>query len=130
MSEPSQAFGATLARAAGNSSPDGVSSEKHFAVSPIRHTVVFRLKCAAGSPEEGAFFKAAEALALLPQVQQFERLRQISKKNNYTFGLSMEFADETAYASYNSHPVHLSFLRDHWIPDVEDFMEIDYVALR
>jgi len=105
------------------------SSEAVDAALAIRHTVVFRLKWAAGSPEEGAFFRATEALASIPQVQQFERLRQVSTKNNYTFGLSMQFADETAYAGYNRHPVHLSFVRDHWIPEVEAFMEIDYVAL-
>jgi hypothetical protein len=93
----------------------------------IRHTVLFCLKWPPGSAAEAGFFKATEVLASLPQVQHFERLRQVSHKNNFKFGLSMQFADEAAYASYNQHPTHLAFVRDHWIPNVEEFMEVDYV---
>ena len=41
----------------------------------------------------------------------------------------MEFADQAAYASYNDHPDHVAFVRDRWIPEVETFLEIDYVPL-
>jgi heme-degrading monooxygenase HmoA len=95
----------------------------------IRHTVVFRLKHAQGSAGEKDFLESAKALADIPGVDQFEQLRQTSKKNDYAFGFSMEFADEAAYAAYNDHPAHVAFVRDRWVPEVEAFMEIDYVLL-
>ena len=95
----------------------------------IRHTVVFSLKHAAGSAEEGAFLREALVLADIPGVEKFEQLRQVSPKNDYAFGFSMEFADQAAYTGYNEHPVHVAFVRDRWVPEVERFLEIDYVAL-
>ena len=95
----------------------------------IRHTVVFSLKHAAGSAEEGAFLREALVLADIPGVEKFEQLRQVSPKNDYAFGLSMEFADQAAYTGYNEHPTHVAFVRDRWVPEVERFLEIDYVAL-
>ena len=93
----------------------------------IRHTVTFRLKHAAGSPAERDFLKAACELAAISGVQRFECLRQISKKNAFTFGLSMEFADEAAYAGYSDHPEHSAFVQNRWIPEVAEFLELDYV---
>jgi quinol monooxygenase YgiN len=95
----------------------------------IRHTVVFRLKHAKGSAAEAAFLKSADVLNTIPGVQKFEKLRQTSAKNDYSFGFSMEFKDQAAYKTYNDHPDHVAFVRDKWIPEVEAFMEIDYVAL-
>lgn len=95
----------------------------------IRHTVVFRLKHARGSAAETAFLKAALVLDGIPGVRRFEQLRQVSTKNDYTFGFSMEFADQAEYTRYNDHPDHVAFVRDRWIPEVEAFMEIDYVPL-
>ena len=95
----------------------------------IRHTVVFRLKHASGSAAEAEFLSAAMILKTIPGVQAFERLRQVSPKNDYRFGFSMEFADQAAYSAYNIHPDHVAFVRDRWIPEVDAFMEIDYVAL-
>ena len=92
----------------------------------IRHTVVFRLKHPAGSAAECDFLNAACKLAELPSVQKFECLRQTSTKNPYTFGLSMEFADQIAYEGYNDHPKHTRFVRERWLPEVAEFMEIDY----
>lgn len=92
----------------------------------IRHTVVFRLKHAPGSEAERDFLQAACALASIEGVQKFECLRQVSAKNPYTFGLSMEFADAAAYAFYSDHPDHSAFVQGRWIPEVEEFMEIDY----
>ena len=95
----------------------------------IRHTVVFRLKHVAGSPAEAAFLKDALLLESIPGVEKFERLRQVSPKNDYRFGFSMEFADQAAYSGYNDHPDHVAFVRDRWIPEVEAFLEIDYTPL-
>ena len=95
----------------------------------IRHTVVFTLKHAAGSAEEAAFLADARVLATIPGVEKFEQLRQVSPKTDYAFGFSMEFADEAAYAGYSEHPDHVAFVSDRWVPEVERFMEIDYVAV-
>lgn len=95
----------------------------------IRHTVVFRLRHPSGSPEEAAFLDAARALATIPGVERFERLREVSPKNGYAFGLSMEFADQDAYDGYNRHPDHVAFVEGRWIPEVADFLEIDYAPL-
>jgi quinol monooxygenase YgiN len=95
----------------------------------IRHTVVFRLKHAKGSAAEATFLKAADILDTIPGVTKFEKLRQTSPKNDYTFGFSMEFHDQAAYTHYNDHPDHTAFVQNRWIPEVSKFMEIDYVAL-
>ena len=95
----------------------------------IRHTVAFRLKHGAGSPEEAAFLRHARGLAEIPGVEKFEQLRQVSRNNDYRFGFSMEFADQAAYDGYDRHPFHVAFVRDRWLKEVEAFLEIDYVAL-
>ncbi len=95
----------------------------------IRHTVVFRLHHPRGSQEETAFLTAAKVLAAIPGVEAFEQLRQVSPKNDFHFGFSMEFADAAAFKRYNDHPDHVAFVRDRWLPEVAAFMEIDYVPL-
>ena len=95
----------------------------------IRHTVVFRLKHPSASESEAAFLKAAQILASIPTVRRFECLRQVSPKNNFDFGFSMEFASEQDYEAYNIHPEHVGFVETRWKPEVADFMEIDYVPL-
>ena len=92
----------------------------------IRHTVAFTLKYPKGSPEEKAFLDATLHLKKIPGVQQFERLRQTSKKNRFDFGLSMEFSGQKEYESYNNHPIHTEFIQQYWIRGVEDFSETDY----
>ena len=95
----------------------------------IRHSVSFTLKHPAGSDAERAFLESALVLAAIPGVEQFERLRQVSAKSDFSFGFSMEFADQAAYDSYNVHPDHVAFVRDRWVPEVERFQERDYIAL-
>jgi hypothetical protein len=95
----------------------------------IRHTVVFRLKHEKGSDAERLFLANALGLASIPGVEKFEQLRQVSGKNDFDFGFSMEFADQAAYDGYNVHADHVAFVRDHWVPEVEAFLEIDYVPL-
>jgi hypothetical protein len=94
----------------------------------IRHTVVFDLHHAAASPEEADFLAAAERLAAIPGVEAFEVLREVSPKNAYRFGISMEFAGEAAYGAYNEHPDHVRFVEQRWLSEVSDFLEIDYTA--
>jgi hypothetical protein len=95
----------------------------------IRHTVVFNLKHPQNSSQEKAFLDAALRLASISSVRNFERLKQISPKNNFTFGLSMEFENKEGYDFYNNHPDHVEFVQKWWIPEVLSFLEIDYERL-
>ena len=83
----------------------------------IRHTVVFKLQHPAGSQPELDFLRSAQRLLEIPTVKNFECLRQISEKNGYYFCLSMEFESSDDY---------VEFVQARWIPEVADFMEIDY----
>ncbi len=94
----------------------------------IRHTVVFTLIHPVGSNSESEFLDAAGRLVAIPGVEAFELLAEVSPKNNYRFGISMEFLDRAAYERYNAHPDHIRFVQERWLPEVTDFLEIDYSA--
>jgi heme-degrading monooxygenase HmoA len=94
----------------------------------IRHSVVFSIRHEAGSDEEADFVAAITALQQIPGVEAFELMREISPKNDFDYGLTMEFADESAYTAYNEHPEHISFVADRWDTEVTSFLEIDTVA--
>lgn len=94
----------------------------------IRHSVVFTLRHRPGSPEETDFLAAADRLATLPGMEAFELLREVSPKNDFRFGITMEFADDAAYAAYNAHPDHVRFVEGRWVPEVADFLEVDFVV--
>ena len=92
----------------------------------IRHTVVFKLKYPKGSDEENEFLMAASSLSSIRGVMNFESLRQISKKNDFDYGLSMEFVTEQSYQDYNKHPDHTRFVETYWLKYVDKFLELDY----
>jgi quinol monooxygenase YgiN len=94
----------------------------------IRHTVAFTLAHAEGSAAEQDFLEAAERLAAIPGVEAFELFDEVSPKNSYRFGMSMEFADRAAYDGYNEHPDHVRFVQERWLAEVRDFLELDYAA--
>jgi Stress responsive A/B Barrel Domain len=94
----------------------------------IRHTVAFTLAHPEGSAEERDFLAAAERLAAVPGVEAFELLAEVSPKNGYRFGISMEFADRAVYDGYNEHPDHVRFVQDRWLAEVSAFLELDYAA--
>ena len=95
----------------------------------IRHSALFRLHHAAGSPDETAFLDALSGLRAIPGVRDFALWREVSPKNPYTFAVSMSFADAGAYAAYDAHPDHRAFVESRWLPEVAEFMEHDTVAL-
>lgn len=95
----------------------------------IRHAVVFRLVHAPGSAQEREFLSAIAALEAIDGVEAFELMREVSPKNDFRFALSMELADEAAYAAYNEHPDHVRFVAERWAADVADFLEVDTAAL-
>jgi len=97
--------------------------------SRIYHTVAFRLRHPTGSADESSFLAAAGTLAQVPGVEAFEIMRQVGEKNDFTHGISMEFADREAYDAYNAHPDHMRFVTERWLPEVADFLEIDYRKL-
>ncbi|MEP6746461.1 MAG: Dabb family protein [Bacteroidota bacterium] len=81
----------------------------------IRHTVVFRLTFQKDSTEARDFLHAAKKLAAIPGVEHFECLQQVSKKNKFDFGLSMEFANQDLYDNYSNHPDHIAFIEKYWL---------------
>ena len=94
----------------------------------IRHTVAFTLAHPPGSDGERDFLEAAEQLAAIPGVEAFEVLAEVSPKNDFRFGISMEFANRAAYEGYNAHPDHVRFVQERWLSEVSDFLEIDFTA--
>lgn len=96
----------------------------------ITHSVYFRLKHAEGSPEERTFLEKAEALKSISTVRNFQCVREISPKNNFRLGLTMQFEDREAYRHYNDHPDHRAFVEQVWIPEVAEFLEIDYEPIQ
>ena len=92
----------------------------------IRHSVILKLKSTISKEEKQAFFEAVDTLADIPDVRKFEVLNQISPKNKFEYGISMEFENQEQYDTYSNHPAHLDFIQNFWIPNVEDFLEIDY----
>jgi hypothetical protein len=96
----------------------------------IQHTVVYRLKHPLNSAKEKDFQEAIAGLAKVPGVKHLKRHRQVSPKNKFTFGLSMEFSTMDDYRAYNQHPLHVDFVANRWVPEVAAFMEIDYTSYR
>lgn len=92
----------------------------------ICHSVVFKLKYAKNSKEETKFLDAAKELSSIPGVINFKCLRQISKKNNFDYGIFMEFNTMDDYGAYNNHPDHISFVQTYWAEYVVDFLELDF----
>ena len=69
--------------------------------------------------------EAAGRLAAIPGVEAFELLAEVSPKNSYRFGISMESRIDSAYEQYNAHPASGSY-RSAGPSEVTDFLEIDY----
>jgi heme-degrading monooxygenase HmoA len=92
----------------------------------IHHTVAFRLNDQTGA---ATFLDRARELARIDGVLDFQVLRQVGAKNDFTHALSMYFDSQEHYDGYNSHPDHLAFVADVWIPNVAEFIELDYVAV-
>lgn len=60
----------------------------------IRHSVILKLKADLSSVIKQAFIDASRKLSLIPDVQKFEMLKQISSKNKFEYGISMEFDNQ------------------------------------
>jgi hypothetical protein len=97
--------------------------------SRIRHTVAFTLRHDDGSPETASFLEAVAGLAAIEGVEELQVLSEVSPKNDYRFGVTMEFASRASYEAYNASPEHVEFVRDRWDAEVGDFIEIDFAPL-
>ena len=93
----------------------------------ITHSVFFKLVYAEGSKEEAAFFKEVEKLKSIPTIKSFSYVDEISPKNDYRYGLVLSFDNQDDYDFYNKHSKHQWFVENVWIPQVAEFLEIDYV---
>ena len=91
----------------------------------IRHAGIFNFKPTVSGSQKHAFFVALKALEDINGVEKMEVSRQISTKNKFKYGFSMEFASNEIYQAYSIHPQHDAFVKEFFIPLVEDFMEID-----
>lgn len=90
----------------------------------IQHTVAFRLGEGA---DVNAFWTGVATLEAIDGVLDFQTLRQVGQKNDFTHALSMFFETQDDYDAYNTHPMHVAFVEELWIPNVAEFIELDYV---
>ncbi|WP_417444400.1 Dabb family protein [Joostella sp.] len=93
----------------------------------ITHTVFFKLKHPKGSEAEKLFIEKAVALKSISTVKNMTSVKEIGKKNDYEWGLTMQFKNQEDYDTYSNHPDHVAFVENVWKKEVIDFMEIDYV---
>ncbi len=94
----------------------------------ITHTVTFRLAHDRGSAAERDFLDTARSeLSSIEGVRDFTINDQVGAKSDLTLQFSMVFADQAAYDAYNSHPTHVAFVSERWVPEVAEFQEYDYV---
>lgn len=93
----------------------------------ITHTVYFKLIHEKGSDEEKLFIQKALDLGKISTVHNLRCVREVSPKNNFDFGLIMQFEDQDGYDTYNNHPDHVDFVENVWQKEVAEFQEIDYV---
>lgn len=92
----------------------------------INHCVFFKLKYPRGSSEERIFLNAASKLSTISFVKNFQLLNETSSKNEFEYGLKLEFDDYESYKAYNDHPHHVIFLKMYWDDYVDKYLEIDF----
>ena len=92
----------------------------------ITHTVFFKLKHPKGSEAEKDFLAKAVALKSINTVMNMTQVTEIGKKNDFDWGLTMQFKNQADYDTYSNHPDHVDFVTNVWEKEVVDFMEIDY----
>lgn len=93
----------------------------------IRHMVIFNLKHEKNTTEAKQFLQDGQAiLTSIPVVKNFNVFHQVSMKNDFDYGFSMDFDTQADYDAYNKHPLHEQFVNDRWKVEVERFLEIDF----
>ena len=92
----------------------------------INHFVFFKLKYPRGSSEERIFMNAAVKLSTISVVRNFQVLNETSSKNEFEYGLKLEFDSQESFKAYNEHPHHAIFWKMYWEDYVDKYLEIDY----
>jgi Stress responsive A/B Barrel Domain len=95
----------------------------------MQHSVIFSMNENIDALRTKEFIIEAKKLSTISGVLNFKAWKQVSKKNNFQYGLSMEFKSEEDFQIYNNHPIHKDFIDQQWIPCVSDFLEIDLESL-
>jgi len=95
----------------------------------VKHSVIFTFKQEVDKKTQEVFLNESAKLADIPGVKNLEVLKQVSSKNNYEYGILMEFDNDDIYQSYNNHPKHQQFIEQYWLKYVDQFMEIDFEPL-
>ncbi len=95
----------------------------------VQHMVIFDLKHSKGSAEAEKFLDdGRKILSKIPVVHNFQVFNQVSLKNDFSYGFSMVFKDQSDYSTYNNHPDHVAFVENRWKKEVSRFLEIDFKA--
>ena len=96
----------------------------------IKHMVIFCLKYDKSDPSTEKFLSDSKSiLGSIPAVEKFKLVKQISPKNKFHFGFSMEFKDKEAYETYIKHQMHVNYVKQLWQKEVTHFLEIDFEDL-
>ena len=96
----------------------------------IKHMVIFCLKYDKSDSRTDKFLSDSKSiLGSIPAVEKFKLVKQISPKNKFHFGFSMEFKDKEAYETYIKHPMHVNYVKQLWQKEVANFLEIDFEDL-
>jgi hypothetical protein len=93
---------------------------------PIQHLVLFRLRDEPGADVEEEMRRQISRWVGMPGLVRLRFGRDtLERADGYQFGLFTEFADQEAYAAYQIHPVHQSFLA--WVSERPfDVLRFDY----
>jgi hypothetical protein len=103
------------------------NSDESLQKDEIQHMVIFDMKYDKNSKEVSTFLEDGKRiLSAIPVVQNFQAFKQVSPKNDYSYGFSMVFKDAAAYEKYNKHPEHVAFVENRWKKEVTRFLEIDF----
>jgi hypothetical protein len=93
----------------------------------VRHMVIFTLNHPEGSQLVEDFLKESQSiLSSISTVNQFLSFKQTSIKCDYDYGFSMDFNTKEDYEYYLNHPSHLDYVKNRWLPNVGEFLEIDF----
>ena len=97
----------------------------------IRFFASFRLNYGVGSEAEAEFFREYQALAELPQIENFQLMRDVTppEYSNCQYVVMMEYADAEAHDSFHRTPEHNRFVSEIWGPAVAEFKGGNAVAM-
>jgi len=91
----------------------------------IRHLALINLKHEKDSPRAKEFLEAAKRdLGGVPSVREY--MQNVTPPKGWQYGLLLEFDCEEDLEAYENHPLNQKFTEEYWIPDVLDYMDINF----